>query len=68
MLSEHGAVGTAQRLLAAPQVSDGFRWWGEHRLLKHSVEHAVLGGEFAVLFTPDERNTAERRLRDAGLG
>jgi hypothetical protein len=68
MLCEHGAVGTAQRLLAVPQVSDGFRWLWEHRLLQHSVENAVLGGEFAVLFTPDERDTAERRLRDAGFG
>jgi hypothetical protein len=68
MLSEHGAVGTAQRLLAASQISDGFRWLWEHRMLQHSVENAVLHDAFVALFSPDERSTAERRLRDAGFG
>jgi hypothetical protein len=67
MLSEHGAVGTAQRLLAAAQVSDGFRWLWEHRMLQHSVENAVLDDEFAAVFRREERSTAERRLRDAGF-
>ncbi len=67
MLSEYGAVETAKRLLAAPQVSDGFRWLWEHRLLRLSVENAVLGLGFEELFTDRDRTVATQRLRDAGF-
>jgi hypothetical protein len=67
MLSEHGAVETAKRLLGSPQVSDGFRWLWEHRLLRLSVENAVLAPGFEELFTDHERAVAEKRLRDAGF-
>ena len=67
MLAEHGAVGTARQLLAAPQMSGGFRWLWEHRMLRHAIEHAVLDEAFAPLFTAGELETAEQRLRDVGF-
>ena len=67
MLAEHRAVGTAQQLLASAQMSDGFRWLWEHRMLRHSIEHAVLDEAFAPLFTAGELETAEQRLRDVGF-
>lgn len=66
MLSEHGAVGSARWLLASPRLSDRFRWLWEHHMLQHSVENAVLDDAFDVLLAPDERSTAQDRLRDAG--
>lgn len=66
MLAEHGAVGAARRLLASPQLSDGFRYLWEHGLLRLSVEAAVLDDHFADLFRAEERDTARQRLRDAG--
>lgn len=67
MLAEHGAVSTAQQLLASAQMSDGLRWLWEHRMLRHSIEHAVLDETFAPLFTAAELGTAEQRLRDTGF-
>jgi hypothetical protein len=67
MLAEHGAVGAARRLLAAPQVSDGFRYLWEHRMLQHSVENAVLAPQFTELFTDRERQIARERLLQAGF-
>ena len=67
MLAEHGAFEAARRLLASPQVSDGFRWLWEHQLLRLSVEHAVVAPQFTGLFTEPDRREAGRRLRDAGF-
>jgi hypothetical protein len=66
MLAESGAVGTAQRLLAASTLSDGFRYLWEHGLLRHSIENAVLADDFAELFTDKEKTVARMRLADAG--
>ena len=68
MLAEHGAVGTAKRLLAAPRISDGFRHLWEHGELRLTVEHAVVDAAFEPLFTDHERDVAAQRLRDAGWG
>jgi hypothetical protein len=66
MLAQHGAVEAVRRLLTSPQLSDGFRYLWEHRLLRLSVEKAVLDEEFAGLFSEEERDTARKRLHDAG--
>lgn len=66
MLAEIGAVGAAQRLLAASTLSDGFRYLWEHRLLRHSIENAVLDDGFADLFSDQEKAVARQRLKDAG--
>lgn len=67
MLSQHGAVQTAKRLLTATQLSDGFRHLWEHRLLHLSVENAVLDPQFEPLFSDAERDLARARLRGAGF-
>lgn len=62
MLTLHGGVGAAQRLLQGPDASDGFtRLWQEN-MLAHSVEAAVLKPKYELLFTPDERRIARDRL------
>lgn len=66
MLAERSAMGAARQLLAAPTMSDGFRYLWEHGMLRHSVESAVLEDAFAHLFTEEERDGARQRLRDAG--
>lgn len=66
MLAESGGVRAARRLLAAPTLSDGFRYLWEHGLLRHSVENAVLADEFDELFTDQEKTVARQRLEDAG--
>lgn len=67
MLAEHGAVQTTRRLLAATQLSDGFRHLWEHRLLHLSVENAVLDPRFDSLFSDAERQVARDRLTGAGF-
>jgi hypothetical protein len=67
MLSEHGAAETAKRLLASPQVSDGFRWLWEHQLLRLSGGNAVRAPDFEELFTDHEGAVAEHQLREASF-
>lgn len=67
MLAEHDAVDTAERLLAAPGPSDGFRHLWEHGLLRHSIESAVLQPAFELVFTDAELDVARRRLLQAGF-
>jgi hypothetical protein len=67
MLSQHGGLGTAQRLLASPKVSDGFVALWERRRLDLAVENVVLRPEFAPLFTEEERELARARLKEYGL-
>jgi hypothetical protein len=68
MVSQHGAIGAAQRLLRAPAVSDGFVKLWENDRLDLTVEALVVLPRFAELFTDDERRTAQRRLEDFGYG
>ncbi len=67
MLAEHGALGTARRLLSSSYVSDGFVTLWERKRMDLAVENVVLRPEFADLFTDDERETARRRLSDYGF-
>jgi len=62
MLGEHGAVGAAQRLLAAEEISQGLMKLCELELLDLSVEAVILKPEYAALFTPAERARARERL------
>jgi len=63
MVSEHGAVGATNRLLADPHhTSYGFERLHELGALDASVEFAVCLSWFQPLFTVDEVEEAERRL------
>jgi hypothetical protein len=66
MLSDHGSVGTAKRLLAAHAVSDGFTTLWQLGRLDLSVEAIVLRQKFRALFTTAELRTAEERLAAYG--
>lgn len=67
MVSEHGGLETARRLLAQPSPSDGFTALWEAGRLDLTMEVLVLEDEFADLFTPLELRTARRRLNDYGF-
>lgn len=66
MLSQHGGLDTARRLLASRHVSDGFVALWERGRLDLAVENVVLRDEFAPLFTDDERDLARQRLSEYG--
>ena len=62
MISEHGGVGAAKRLLAASEPQAGLSRLWELGLLEHSMEALVLDPRWAKLFTNTERETARFRL------
>jgi hypothetical protein len=63
MISQHGAVETARRLLADPRsTSYGFEKLWKLGSLNASVEYAVCLPWFQPLFTPAEVEAAEQRL------
>jgi hypothetical protein len=64
MVSELGGLETARRLLAKPELSDGFTELYLRDRLDLTVEAHVIKPEFRPLFTADELLVAERRLRD----
>ena len=66
MLSEHGGLATAQRLLAAPTASEGFTALWERQRLDLTVEAQVVQPKFAHLFTEEEIDVARQRLEDLG--
>jgi hypothetical protein len=66
MLSEHGPMGTARRLLASDTVSDGFVALWERGRMDLTVENVVLRPEFESLFSDDDREFARRRLAEYG--
>jgi len=66
MLTEHGPLGTAQRLLAAPNPSAGFVTLWEKGRLDLTVEALVLTPEFQHFFAEDELATARDRLDRLG--
>ena len=66
MLSEHGGVETAKRLLAADLPQDGLNRLWEMGLLHESMEAQVINEKFAPLFTDDEIREARKRLTDRG--
>jgi len=66
MLSEHGGLETAKRLLADSEAQSGlFKLW-ELGLLHESMEAVVLQDKFHSLFTEDELREARRRLKALG--
>jgi hypothetical protein len=64
MVSEHGGVETARRLLNGRDASEGFTTLWERRRLDLSVEASVLLPWFEALFSDGERAVARRRLTD----
>jgi hypothetical protein len=66
MVSEHGGLETARRLLHAPTPSEGFTALWERRRLDLTVEAVVLKPEFAPLFTDEDRRIARTRLHEYG--
>ena len=67
MLSEFGAVVTAQKLINSATVSDGFTTLWEKGRLDLTVEAIALRPEFRDLFTAPELREAERRLKAYGV-
>ncbi|WP_207946582.1 hypothetical protein [Actinomadura sp. 7K507] len=66
MVTEHGGVGAAKRLLTSPAVSDAFTALHARDRLDLTVEAHALDPRFALLFTEDERTNARSRLAEAG--
>ena len=64
MLHEYGGLGTAQILLHAAKVSDGYTVLWERKRLDLTVEALILKPEWRDLFTDDEREIARKRLED----
>ena len=66
MLSEHGGVATAKRLLGSSKYPDGLtRLWEEKRL-DISMEATVLQEPWRQLFTAGELEMARKRLKELG--
>lgn len=66
MVSEHGAVGAAKRLLASSGVQSGLLTLWECGRLDMSIEAMVIKPKYAALFTPDEIRSARIRLESLG--
>lgn len=67
MLSEHGGVETARRLINSDTPSEGFtRLWMMKRL-DLTVESLALQPEWELLFSDEEREKARKRLKEYGL-
>jgi hypothetical protein len=66
MLSDHGGLETARKLLRAPAVSGGFTALLERKRLDLTVEALVTLPQFACLFTSDEVDLARDRLAQVG--
>ena len=66
MLSEHGGLETARRLLRAPGFSDGLTALWECGRLDISVEALILREPWLLLFTEAEQRVARERLSDLG--
>ena len=63
MLDEHGGVSTAHILLQAEGVSEGYIALWERGGLEITVESLVLNPRWKSLFSPEELQTARRRLQ-----
>ena len=66
MVSEHGGVSAARRLLRAAERQSGLTRLRELDRLDISVEALVLQERWKVLFSDKERRQARERLRDYG--
>jgi len=63
-VGELGGAETARQLLRGRDASDGFTILWEHGRLEMSVEAFVLLPWYRELFTEEQRQTADRRLRE----
>jgi len=66
MVSEHGGLEAAKRLIAANKPSNGFTKLWEFKRLDISVEAVALRPEFAPLFSEEEKSLARKRLQVYG--
>ena len=66
MVSEHGGVATARRLLNASEVQPGLTDLWEIGRLDLSMEALVLQERWEALFSDEERQMARKRLEDHG--
>lgn len=64
MVVEQGGLRTAQYLIHAPNVSDGYTALWERGKLELTVERLILEPKWRPLFTNDERKIAVTRLRE----
>lgn len=67
MVSENGGLATANQLLHASNVSDGFTHLWERGRLDLSVEALVLEPKWSPLFTSDDLRIARERLKAYGF-
>lgn len=67
MLSEHGGLETARRLVGSSQPSEGFTQLYLKRRLDLTVESLVLEDRFSELFTADLLELARHRLHEYGI-
>ena len=66
MVSDQGGLKTAQTLLHATSVSDGYTKLWEHQRLDLSVEALILEERWTSLFSAEERAIATTRLKEYG--
>ena len=66
MLSDHGPIDTARRLITSTQPSEGFTQLWQRGRIDLTVEATVLRPEFVDLFTDEERDACRRRLKEYG--
>ncbi len=64
MIQESGPLGACQRILAKPDLSEGFVKLLVLRRPDLTIEAIVLQEEFAKLFTDEERTIARKRLAE----
>ena len=66
LVSNHGALEAAKRLLATDKPSEGFGTLYLHQRLDLSVEAYVIKPQFRELFTPEAIAIATKRLQGYG--
>ena len=67
MISKHGAVETAKRLINSSKPSDGYTKLWEHNALQYSIENRIQDKKWYPLFSDDARMKAKKRLSDYGF-
>ena len=67
MISRHGAIDAAKRLVNSTEPSDGYRKLWEMGALQYSVENQILDERWKTLFSDEERTKAKKRLNDYGF-
>ncbi len=70
MITTHGGVETARRLIASSQAQEGFTRAWEYGALHLTAEYLVVfgrSGRYNSLFTEEEIAKAKKRLYDHGL-